>query len=481
MAKIAFIQEELRDRFGVMLLSACLGKHGHVRDVFVAEKTKDLVGDVKAFAPDILAFSTMSAGINFALETMRKLKAATGAITLMGGPHATFYPEIIKEEGVDAVCIGEGEGAIVDLAEAIDKKGEIYGIKNLWIKDRENPETIYKNELRDRSDINELPIFDRDLYFNKYQELADAPTKKIFIAKGCPFDCSYCFNHSLKQMYKGKGKYLQFYTVDRVLDEIRQINEKWGMEWLQIITDTVNVDREWFMEFMKRYKEEFDIKYICNVRIDHIDEEIVKMMKDSGCDRVNYGIEHGNYEIRKNVLKRDMSDEDIIKGGQLFNKYGMRVQTANIIGVPHETVETAMSTVWLNRKVKPDIAQIFILQPYPKTQIYEYSREHHFLDDDYAFSVSGTGFQLSFNGSEDRMQLKLEDEKKLVRIFYLFNFLVQHPWTDKVYKILLSLPLLRLYKAIYMYPVAAQHIKYSKSLSEKLSVLKKFFYNILKG
>ena len=481
MAKIAFIQEELRDRFGVMLLSACLGKYGHERDVFVEEKSQDLIADVKAFEPDILAFSTMTAGVTFALETIKKLKKATGAFTLMGGPHATFYPEIINEEGLDAVCIGEGEGAIVDLADAIDKKRDIYGIKNLWIKDRETPGTIYKNEVRERSDINELPIFDRDIYFNKYKELAEAPTKKIFIAKGCPFDCSYCFNKALKEMYKGKGKYLQFYTVDRVLDEIRLINEKWGMTWLQIITDTVNVDKAWFMEFMKRYKEEFDIKYICNVRIDRIDEEIVKMMKESGCDRVNYGIEHGNYEIRKNVLKRDMSDEDIIRGGQLFNKYGMRVQTANIIGVPHETLETAMSTVWLNRKIKPDIAQIFILQPYPKTQIYDYAREHDFLDADYAFSVSGTGFQLSFNGSEDKMQLKLEDEKKLIRLFYLFDFFVQHPWTDKIYKVMLSIPFMRLYKGIYMYPVVKQHIKYSKNFGEKLSALKKFFYNILKG
>jgi len=473
LAKIAFIQEELRDRFGVMLLSACL--------VFVAEKSHDLVSEVKAFKPDILAFSTMTAGVPFALKTMRELKEATGAMTLMGGPHATFYPEIIGEKGIDAVCVGEGEGAIVDLANAIDRKESIYEIKNLWVKDRENPEKIYRNELRERTDINALPMFDRDLYFNKYKELAEAPTKKIFIAKGCPFDCSYCFNHSLKEMYKGKGKYLQFYTVDRVLDEIRFINEKWGMKWLQIITDTVNVDKSWFMEFMRRYKEEFNIKYICNVRIDRIDEEIVQMMKESGCDRVNYGIEHGDSEIRKNVLKRDMTDEEIIRGGELFTKYGMRVQTANIIGVPHETVETAMSTVRLNRKVKPDIAQVFILQPYPKTQIYEYSKNAGFLAPDYIHSVSGTGFQLSFDGSENKMQLKLEDEKKLVRLFYLFNFFVQHSWTDRIHKIILAVPFLRLYKMIYMYPIVKQHFKYGKGVREKLEVLKKFFCNILKG
>lgn len=481
MAKIAFIQEELRDRFGVMLLSACLGEHGHTRDVFVAEKTNDLVGDVKAFGPDVLAFSTMTAGVPFALETMKKLKEATGALTIMGGPHATFYPEIISEEGIDAVCIGEGEGAIVDIADAIDKKSSIREIKNLWVKDHENPGTIYKNELRERSDINELPIFDRALYFDKYKELAEAPTKKIFIAKGCPFDCSYCFNHSLKHMYKGKGKYLQFYTVDRVLDEIRLINEKWGMQWLQIITDTVNVDKEWFMEFMKRYKEEFDIRYICNVRIDRIDEEIVKMMKESGCDRVNYGIEHGNYEIRKNILKRDMTDEEIIRGGQLFNKYGMRVQTANIIGVPHETVETAMSTVRLNRMVKPDIAQIFILQPYPKTRIYDYAMEHGFLDNDFIYASAGNGFHFGFDGAEERMQLKLEDEKKLIRLFLLFDFFVHHQWTDKIHRLLLSLPLNRLYKMIYMFPMVKQYFKYGKGIRTKLKAIKTYAATLLKG
>ena len=481
MARIAFVQEEIRDRFGIMLLSACLKKAGHTVDVFISERSSDLDAEVLEFKPDILGFSTMTAGVAFALNTMRRLKSITGAFTIMGGPHPTFYPEIINEQGLDAICIGEGEGALVDLANAFDFGSSIYEIANLWVKSIHDASKIYKNELRSRTDINALPMFDRELYFNKYKELADAPTKKIFIAKGCPFDCSYCFNHSLKDMYKGKGKYLQFYTIDNLMAEIRYINEKWGMKWLQIITDTVNVDKDWFMEFMRRYKAEFDIKYICNVRIDRIDEEIVQMMKASGCDRVNYGVEHGTYWIRKDVFTRDMPDADILDGGRLFTKYGIRVQTANIIGVPHETVETAMSTVRMNRLLKPDIAQVFILQPYPRTQIYEYSRKEGFLPDGYQHSICGTGFQFGFDGTSDKMQLKLTDEKKLLRLFYLFNFMVQHPWTEHCYKLLLALPILRVYKAIYMWPTVKQYLKYEKSLRNKIKMVQKLCLTVIRG
>jgi radical SAM superfamily enzyme YgiQ (UPF0313 family) len=285
----------------------------------------------------------------------------------------------------------------------------------------------------------------------------------------------------LKELYKGKGKYTQYRPVDSIIDEILSINEKYGMKWMQIITDAVNIDRKWFIEFLDKYKEKVGIPFICNVRIDRIDEEIVKKMKEAGCDRVNYGIEHGNYEIRKNVLKRDMSNEAIIKAGQLFNKYKMRVLTANIIGVPHETVETVMETVRLNRKIKPKIAQCFILQPYPKTNIYNYSKEHGFLDEKYDYSRTGTGFQEGFSNADYSMQLKLKDGKKLTKLLFLFDFLVHFKYLDPFINIILSLPFTRLYKAIYIFPLIRQRIKYSDNWNEKLEVLKTFLEAIIKG
>ncbi|OGV52408.1 MAG: hypothetical protein A2017_10855 [Lentisphaerae bacterium GWF2_44_16] len=478
MAKIVFVQEELRDRFGIMYLSAFLKRAGHEREIFIAQADADFKQAVIDSKPDVISFSTMTPGIAFALKWAEIFKHETSALILMGGPHPTFYPEVIENKCLDIICRGDGEIALPKLLDAINAGEDYYHIDNFWVKDRNDPSVIYKNDLCERMSIDEWPLPDWDLYFDKYEALRNAPTKKIMVAKGCPFDCSYCFNKTVKQLYTGKGKYLSFKNVDNVIEEIKAIRDRYGMKWLQIITDTVNVNRKWFIEFLTRYKQTFDIPFVCNVRIDHIDEEMVALMKEARCDRVNYGVEHGNYGVRRDILHRDIPDDVIIRAGELFTKYGIRVQTANIIGLPGETVELAMETVRLNRRLKPSIAQCFILQPYPRTEIYKYSVEHGFLDEG-MFNSAGTGFQVDFEGQSDSMPLKLEQEKELIKLFYLFDFMVKYPFLDRFLKLILGLPCNRLYKFIYVYPVLRQNIKYSGTLKDKLKgimrLIKVFF------
>ena len=478
MAKIAFVQEELRDRFGIMYLSAFLMRAGHEREVFIAQADADFKQSVIDYRPDVISFSTMTPGIGFALKWAEIFKRETTAIILMGGPHPTFYPEVLDNACLDMICRGDGEMVLPKLLDAIDAGEDYYHIDNFWVKDKNDPSKIYKNELCERISIDEWPQPDWALYFDKYEALRNAPTKKIMVGKGCPFDCTYCFNNTVKKMYKGKGVYLSFKSVDKVIEEIETIRDRYGMKWVQIITDTVNVNRKWFFEFLTRYKQTFDIPFMCNVRIDHIDEEMVALMKETRCDRVNYGVEHGNYAVRRDILRRDIPDEVIIKAGQLFNKYKIRVQTANIIGLPGETVESAMETVKLNRLLKPSIAQCFILQPYPRTEIYNYSVEHGFLDEG-MFDSAGTGFQVDFAGQSDSMPLKLEQEKELIKLFYLFDFMVKHPFYDHFLKMILMLPFKRLYKFIYVYPILRQNIKYSDKFRDKfkglMRLIKVFF------
>jgi radical SAM superfamily enzyme YgiQ (UPF0313 family) len=478
MAKIAFVQEEQRARFGIMILSAVLKEVGHKCEVFIDEKSEDIISDITEYKPDIISFSTMTPGITFALNLARKIRTKTGATIIMGGPHPTFYPEVIEEDCLDIICIGEGEYALRDLADSIDAKSDYTGIQNLWVKQNG---TIHKNELRDLIDLNQLPPYDRDIYYAKFPDLQNAPTKQIFTTRGCPFNCTYCFNNSFKKLYRDKGPYVRYQSVERVIAEIGSIETKYGMEWLQIIGDTINTDKKWFVAFLTAYKQKFKTPFLLNVRIDLIDEDMVRLMKEAKCDRVDYAIESGDEWIRKNILKRNMSNETIIENGKLFNKYRIRVHTSNIIGVPHETIETVFRTIEVNRKVNPEHANCFILQPYPKTEINEYARKNGFLDDTYDYSKSVMGFQIDFAGSTDFIPLKMEHQREMVNLLYFFNVLIHFPWTESLVRQLIRLPPNRFFKAVYIFPTIRQDIKYTNSWRRKFGSAGRLAELLVKG
>lgn len=478
MARIAFIQEEFRARFGVMSLSSILKESGHTCEVFIQTKSSTIIEDVMNYHPDIIAFSTMTPGVRFALRRANELKKFSKAFIIMGGPHPTFFPEVINEDCLDAICIGEGDYALLDLANCIDRREDFTNISNLWVK---KDGKVHKNDLRDLVDINTLPMPDREIYFNKYPELLNSPTKNVFLIRGCPFSCTYCFNNALKKIYVGKGQYVRCLDVEKAIAEIKYVQGKYGMKWLQIITDTLNVNREWLMSFLDRYKEEIDIPFLCNVRIDLVDEEMVKKMKEAKCDRVDYGIEHGDEWIRNNILNRKMTDKQIVEGGRLFNKYKIRVQTPNIVGFPYETVATVFKGIELNRQVKPELAKCTILQPFPGTEINEYAKEAGFLPPDYGFSESGTGFQTSFDATEGSIPMKVEDERQLANLRYFFNVLVKHKWLEPLIRKLIKLPPNRVFKLIYIFPVIKQDIKYSRSFREKVRSLLRLVKVLSKG
>ncbi len=465
MAKIAFIQEELKTRFGVMTLSAVLKKGGHTCEVFIQAKSSTIIEDVMNYNPDIIAFSTMSPSIRFALRLANELKKFTKALVIMGGPHPTFFPEVINEDCLDAICIGEGEYALLELATCTDKGEDLTIISNLWVKKEGK---IHKNDLRDLADINELPMPDREIYLDKYTELRYEPTKSVFLVRGCPFNCTYCFNNAIKKMYAGRGQYIRCLDVDKAIAEIKYIQEKYGMKWLQIITDTLNVNSEWFMNFLDSYIKDIRTPFLCNVRIDLVDEEMVKKMKEAKCDRVDYGIEHGDEWIRKNILKRNITDKQIIEGGRLFNKYKIRVQTLNIIGFPYETISTVMKGVELNRQINPELAKCTILQPYPRTKITEYAKKAGFLPSDYSFSEAGAGFQVAYNTAESSIPIKLADETQLVNLRYFFHVLVKYKWLEPLIKKLIKLPPNRIFQLIYIFPVVNLDIKYRRSFRGKI-------------
>ncbi len=445
--RIAFIQEEMITQQGIMALSAVLKENGFLTEVFVIQGEKDsIVDSILNYIPDIVACSVMTPGFGIAMEIVNKLKAINQKLfVIIGGPHPTFYNDIIyKEDNIDAICLGEGEHALLELCLSLQKGAVNTKIKNLWIKQNGN---IVKNNLGDLVvDLDSLPIPDYDLYFRKYPVLAEREIKFI-MGRGCPFNCSYCFNKDMKKLYG--GDWVRFKSNKKMIKDIKEISSEYPARWISFHDDTFNVGKKRLKAFLELYKKEIGKPFLCRIRIDLTDEEQIELLKQAGVDKIVVGIEHGDEVFRKKMLNRDMSNKQIVKFGKWVRSRNIRLQTNNIIGFPEETIDLAFSTVEINQKIKPELASAFLLNPYPGTDIYKYALETGNLIDDFNIDKLTGHYCWSESVREIKSSIKNKNINQLINLRCFFMLLVQYPWLKPIVKILILFPNNRIYEFIW--------------------------------
>ena len=187
----------------------------------------------------------------------------------------------------------------------------------------------------------------------------------------------------MKNYGKGKGNWVRFRSVERVIDEINKVIKTYGGKFVYFQDDTFTINKPWIEKFAKIYKEEVGLPYHCHIRAEHVTEDMAKMLADSGCYSVHMAIEAANDHIRINILKRGMSREEIFKAAKLLNKYGIKMMLQNMVGLPTSTVENDLETLKINIKCKPLYAWCSIFQPYPGIELTEFAGKRGLLEGDY--------------------------------------------------------------------------------------------------
>jgi radical SAM superfamily enzyme YgiQ (UPF0313 family) len=340
---------------------------------------------------------------------------------------------------VDIICRGEGEYPMLELCNRIDRGEDIHLIKNLWVK---KDGTTYKNEVRPLiENLDELPFPDRELYYCRYNLLKNLPVKRFITGRGCPYACSYCFNRALMRIYLKKGKYVRKRSVDNVIEEIKFVKEKYGLKIVRFIDDSFLIQRRWLELFSKKYRKEINLPFSCLVRPNELNERVVMNLKRAGCFYVAFGIESGSERIRNTVLKRNLTDQQIISAAKLLKKHKIKFATYNMLGIPTETIEEAFQTVELNALIGADDPTSTILQPYPGTEIAAYAKNHGLLDID--FNVDDIGPML------DHSVLKANNLKELINLQRLFYIASKYPKTVPIIERLIKLPPNPLFKLIH--------------------------------
>jgi radical SAM superfamily enzyme YgiQ (UPF0313 family) len=372
---------QVRVSMGVAYLSAELKKAGHETLLFCPWNYSevDIQNKINHFLPDMIAVSSVSDQFELSKRIMSFIKERYNLPIIIGGIHATVSPLECVEADVLGVCIGEGDEAFPEFLELYEKGEDYTKVKNFWFK---KDGKIIKNPLRPLiQDLDSLPFPDREL-FDDY-----IPQENVILefmtSRGCPFQCNYCINKVLQGFY-GVAGYLRRRSVDNVLEEIKIELQKYidkhgySPKRIEFHDDLFTMDKKWLKEFSEKYRH-LNQDYVVNGRVETIDEETIKLLKDSGCVELKMGVESGNERIRKEYLNRHMTNEQIINCFKLCDKYGLKTSSFNMIGIPGETEKEIQDTIELNRILQPSVVGVSIFRPYQGTQLHQLCKEKGYL------------------------------------------------------------------------------------------------------
>ncbi|MGB0681877.1 MAG: B12-binding domain-containing radical SAM protein [Magnetovibrionaceae bacterium] len=365
---------------GIGHLSSWLKSKGHTTSLY--HVTHDITAEefAKKLATyenvDLIGFSYTTQMSRFAKRYIAACKELWPNVPVIsGGAFPTLVPDrVFTETQSDFACVGDGEVPLGILCDALENQTGLDDVPNIWYR-KEDGEVVSKTFQNSTPNLDILPFPDRDLFDFPNLEAERGGMTTLGAGRGCPYGCTYCSNNYLKKMFHGNQPYLRQRSPENVVQEAEEIIKKYPfIKEFFFIDDILPINRDWFRELAKLYAERVNIPYHCAIYPKLINEDILDSLKLSNCKTLNIGLESGNEEIRKSLLKRNLPT-DFLKGViDMCRNYDIRLLTFNILGLPGETFNQMLETVDLNAyafRGSDDInAAASIFYPYEQTDLH---------------------------------------------------------------------------------------------------------------
>lgn len=305
---------------------------------------------------DIIGFGCTSPQYKHGLSLAKQIKTENNRI-VFGGIHPTVLPEgVLGENCVDAVVVGEGEQAMLQLVQDV--------AQGLDISHRSYQTNYVTN-------VDELPFPDRGAIKNERnigQAYRDEGLRitSVLSSRGCPFRCSFCCSHDLWQ-HQTRSR-----SPSNILDEVEELVRDLNVQFLKFADDTFTVNKQKVIDFCKlKIERGIKIPYGANAHVNTIDENMLRYLLESGCQELWYGVESGSPRILKEMHKN--TDIDRVKEiFKLTKEYGIKTRAYFLLGTPSETIEDIEMTEKLCDELQPDIVGFTLLAPFPINEYYDY-------------------------------------------------------------------------------------------------------------
>ncbi len=362
---------------GILSIASYLEEKGfevHVLDLHGEQLSpEDFRRTIQVLKPRIVGITVLAAHFIPAHYVATICKEEVSDVKVyVGGPHAESNPEqMLQNKNIDAVCQGDGEEIMLDLARGVayeDVLGLAYRGKDGKVV--VNPPRPIEHNL-DKYPFPAYHLIDFDNYFPAIGTYRDLPAANVLMTRGCPGKCTFCNSANTP---------LRSRSVEKMIELIKCLRYDYGMRQINFYDDTFTANIQSVRAICEQLiAQKIDIKFVCYVRGDMMNERLAELLAKAGCHQLLIGIESGSKLLREKINK-PINEEKYKETVRLAHKYGMEVRGSFIIGHIEETKETLRETLESAINLDVDFLQPCIMTPYPGTQLYREAKQNHLLE-----------------------------------------------------------------------------------------------------
>jgi anaerobic magnesium-protoporphyrin IX monomethyl ester cyclase len=390
---------------GVQYNMACLMQAGHEVDLFFDNSmSMDHLADAAPMGrlfsltldqvvrgildtkPQMVCFSTPTYFYQTHRRLMRALKRAQPELIICcGGVHPTLVPNTVCEKPeIDFMLVGEGEYAFPKLVSDIEKHGAD-AVKAMPRDAHPGCWNLLNGEIVDRGmaptvkNLDDIPFPEKRLHYKANPALQ--PIYATLASRGCVFTCTFCNSASLNTKFRedGNSKFYRYRSVDNVIKELKWAKETYNPSFVQFFDDIFAVKRSWLVEFNEKYKREIGLPFEIQTNPKIHDEESMRLLADCGCVHTEFGFQSASPEVRREMLSRKESNQEVKDLIRAARKMGMLMELDLIVNLPGETEAEIQENIDFVQDVRPELVNVSFLQYFPKTPIIQTAIEHGIL------------------------------------------------------------------------------------------------------
>jgi len=360
--------------FGIAYISSYLKKNGYKNIKFLSVTSvndySNIVKQISKFEPDIVGFSSVETQFGNVIALSELIKKSCNCIIVCGGAFPTLCPKSVKDAPyLDGIFRGESEGAFLELVKAVEEGRNYRNIDNFCYYDKDNDRVVTNKLMPLETDLDKFGFADRDIF--DFQSLIDSWNgAALFVFnRGCPYNCSFCSNHALAEVYGRTSNLIRRRSVESCIAEIKDMMSKYRFDVIYIVDDLFVANRKWLYAFLDVYKKEVNKPFMCTVRSNICDDELMRRLKAAGCFKVHMSVESGNDFIRNEVLNRNISRAKMMESYKIAKKYKIKVNASAVIGLPYETEDMIKETIAFLGSLKIASPAVNIFYPYIGTRL----------------------------------------------------------------------------------------------------------------